>query len=107
MDTPPVSAKVFGRILADTRASNIDPATFGGFWEQRNIAHYYEPYRSYKEIGRLSLDEAFRHCRRQSRFDPALFRRFHRVAALPGYAADARKAFFDRSPYRVGLEYRR
>src|SRR5262245_2511144 len=29
--------------------------------EQRNIAHDYEPYRSYKEIGRLSLDEAFRH----------------------------------------------
>ena len=61
MDTPPVSAKAFGRILADTGASNVDPATFGGFWEQRNIAHYYEPYRSYKEIGRLSLDEAFRH----------------------------------------------
>ena len=61
MDTPPVSAKAFGRILADAGASNVDPATFGSFWEQRNIAHYYEPYRSYKEIGRLSLDEAFRH----------------------------------------------
>ncbi len=61
MDTPPASAKAFGRILADTGASNVDPATFGGFWEQRNIAHYYEPYRWYKEIGRLSLDEAFRH----------------------------------------------
>lgn len=46
MDTPAVSAKAFGRILADTRAPNIDPATFGGFRE-----HYYEPYRSYKEIG--------------------------------------------------------
>jgi 2-haloacid dehalogenase len=61
MDTPPVAAKAFPAILADAGASNIDPAAFAGFWEERNIAHYWEPYRSYKEIGRLSLDEAFRH----------------------------------------------
>lgn len=61
MDTPPVAAKAFRAILADAGASNLDPASFAGFWEERNIAHYWEPYRSYKEIGRLSLDEAFRH----------------------------------------------
>ena len=30
------------------------------FWEARNIIHYREPYRSYKEICRSSLEEAFR-----------------------------------------------
>ncbi|HWD59917.1 MAG TPA: hypothetical protein VG308_16640, partial [Stellaceae bacterium] len=53
MDTPTVSAKAFRAILADAGASNVDPVAFGGYWEERNIAHYYEPYRSYKEIGRL------------------------------------------------------
>jgi 2-haloacid dehalogenase len=61
MDTPSVAAKAFRAILADAGASNIDPAAFASYWEERNIAHYWEPYRSYKEIGRLSLDEAFRH----------------------------------------------
>jgi 2-haloacid dehalogenase len=61
MDTPPASARAFRAILAAAGASNVDPAVFGGYWEERNIAHYWEPYRSYKEIGWLSLDEAFRH----------------------------------------------
>ncbi|HZK89878.1 MAG TPA: HAD hydrolase-like protein [Stellaceae bacterium] len=61
METPSVAAKAFRAILADAGAANIDPAAFAGFWEERNIAHYYEPYRSYKEIGRQSLDDAFRH----------------------------------------------
>src|SRR6516164_5491863 len=33
---------------------------FYSFWERRNVAHYMEPYRSYKEICQLSLSEAFR-----------------------------------------------
>ena len=61
MDTPPVGAKAFGAILREAGATGIDPGAFHQFWEERNIAHYWEPYRSYKEIGRLSLDEAFRH----------------------------------------------
>jgi 2-haloacid dehalogenase len=61
MDTPPVSARAFRAILAAAGAANVDPVAFGGYWEERNIAHYWEPWRSYKEIGRLSLDEAFRH----------------------------------------------
>src|SRR5262249_27836838 len=32
---------------------------FYQFWESRNIVHYREPYRSYREIGELSLEEAF------------------------------------------------
>ncbi len=35
--------------------------SFYAFWEQRNVFHYSEPYRSYKDICRLSLSEAFRH----------------------------------------------
>lgn len=45
----------FDRGLANGRNRRFSPIV------QCNIAHYYEPYRSYKEIGRLSLDEAFRH----------------------------------------------
>lgn len=41
-------------------ASHVDPGAFWEHWEDRNIAHYREPYRSYKEICRLSLDETFR-----------------------------------------------
>jgi len=33
---------------------------FYHFWEARNIAHYREPYRSYKDICGISLEETFR-----------------------------------------------
>jgi 2-haloacid dehalogenase len=52
---------VFRSILADVGVSHLDPGSFWDHWEERNIAHYREPYRSYKEICRLSLDETFRH----------------------------------------------
>jgi 2-haloacid dehalogenase len=61
LNTPPVVGKAFRAIIDEAGASNVDPMAFSQFWEERNIAHYWEPYRSYKEIGRLSLDEAFRH----------------------------------------------
>jgi 2-haloacid dehalogenase len=52
---------VFRSILVDAGVSRLDPGSFWDHWEQRNIAHYREPYRSYKEICRRSLDETFRH----------------------------------------------
>ena len=61
INTPPAVAKAFRAILDEAGASSVDPGPFAGYWEERNIAHYYEPYRSYREIGRLSLEEAFRH----------------------------------------------
>ncbi len=61
MDTPVVSAKAFAAIARDAGAVDLDPMALAAFWEERNIVHYWEPYRPYKEIGRLSLDEAFRH----------------------------------------------
>src|SRR5579871_4802240 len=51
----------FERILADADAPRIDVKTFWEHWEHRNIAHYWEPYRSYREICELSLAETFAH----------------------------------------------
>ena len=34
---------------------------FWEHWEHRNIAHYWDPYRSYREICELSLSETFSH----------------------------------------------
>src|SRR5579871_3285694 len=51
----------FERILADADAPHIDVKTFWEHWEHRNIAHYWDPYRSYREICELSLAETFAH----------------------------------------------
>src|SRR5262249_57316532 len=59
INTPPINAKAFRLILKQAGASNIDAVVFEKIWESRNIVHYREPYRSYREIGELSLEEAF------------------------------------------------
>ena len=59
INTPPINVKAFRLILEQAGAPNIDALTFYQFWESRNIVHYREPYRSYREIGELSLEEAF------------------------------------------------
>jgi 2-haloacid dehalogenase len=51
----------FERILADAGARHIDVKAFWEHWEHRNIAHYWEPYRSYRDICALSLAESFSH----------------------------------------------
>jgi 2-haloacid dehalogenase len=51
----------FERILADAGAHHLDVKAFWEHWEQRNIAHYWQPYRSYREICELSLAESFAH----------------------------------------------
>jgi 2-haloacid dehalogenase len=51
----------FERILADASAHHVDVKAFWEHWEHRNIAHYWEPYRSYREICELSLTETFAH----------------------------------------------
>jgi 2-haloacid dehalogenase len=60
VDTPPANARAFRAIVEESGASNVDPTAFYQFWESRNIVHYREPYRSYKEICRTSLEESFR-----------------------------------------------
>ena len=59
VNTPPANLEAFRAILVDAGRPDLDPHAFYSFWEQRNIAHYYEPYQSYKEICRLSLSEAY------------------------------------------------
>lgn len=49
----------FRAILQDSGHPEIDEQHFFEVWEERNIAHYWEPYRPYKEIARLSLAETF------------------------------------------------
>ena len=51
----------FQRILADAGAPHLDVKAFWEHWEHRNIAHYWEPYRSYRTICQLSLAETFVH----------------------------------------------
>jgi 2-haloacid dehalogenase len=51
----------FERILADSNARHLDVRAFWEHWEHRNIAHYWEPYRSYREICEYSLAETFAH----------------------------------------------
>jgi 2-haloacid dehalogenase len=52
----------FRSILADCgRSDDVRVQDFWEYWEERNIAHDWEPYRPYKQICELSLDEAFAH----------------------------------------------
>jgi len=59
VNTPPANLATFRTILSESRRPDLDPDAFYSFWEQRNIAHYHEPYRSYKDICRLSLAETY------------------------------------------------
>lgn len=55
------SYSAFERILADAGAHRVDVKAFWEHWEHRNIVHYWEPYRTYREICALSLEETFAH----------------------------------------------
>lgn len=55
------SYDAFARILADAGAHHLDVKAFWEHWEHRNIAHYWDAYRSYREICELSLAETFAH----------------------------------------------
>jgi 2-haloacid dehalogenase len=59
VNTPPANLEAFRAILVDAGRSDLDTKGFYSFWEQRNIVHYYESYRTYKDICRLSLSEAY------------------------------------------------
>ena len=55
------SYSAFERILGDVGADRIDVKAFWEHWEHRNIVHYWEPYRTYRQICELSLQESFAH----------------------------------------------
>jgi 2-haloacid dehalogenase len=51
----------FQSMLADSGGTHISVEVFWEHWEARNIQHYWEPYRRYREICKLSLCETFAH----------------------------------------------
>src|ERR1700759_1039278 len=51
----------FERILTAAGAHHVDVKAFWEHWEHQNIVHYWEPYRSYRQICELSLAETFAH----------------------------------------------
>lgn len=51
----------FAPILTEAGAAQIDVKAFWEHWEERNIAHYWEPWRPYKQICHDSLAETFAH----------------------------------------------
>src|ERR1700733_15186343 len=55
------SYDAFRSILGEYGRSDVDVRAFWEYWEERNISHYWETYRPYKEICALSLSEAFAH----------------------------------------------
>jgi len=56
------SYAAFERILADSGARGLDVKAFWEHWEHQNIRHYWDhPYRTYRSICELSLDETFTH----------------------------------------------
>jgi 2-haloacid dehalogenase len=56
------------------RELDVRVEDFWEYWEERNIARYWEPYRPYKEICELSLGEALAHF--GIRGNPSLIRRY-------------------------------
>jgi 2-haloacid dehalogenase len=67
----------FASILRDVGGSGIDVKAFWEHWETRNIAHYWEPYRRYRDICEISLGETFAHFGLDG--DPALITRYFDV----------------------------
>jgi 2-haloalkanoic acid dehalogenase type II len=55
------SYAAFRSILTESEAAHVDVKAFWEHWEERNIAHYWEPYRRYRDICELSLAESFAH----------------------------------------------
>ena len=68
------SYDAFRSILRDCGRPDIDVKIFWEHWEERNIVHYWEPYRPYKDICALSLSEAFAHFGVHG--DPSLIERY-------------------------------
>jgi 2-haloacid dehalogenase len=88
VDTRAGSYDAFASILHDVGGGDIDAKAFWEHWETRNIAHYWEPYRRYRDICEISLGEAFAHFGLHG--DPRLigryFETFPRLTLYPDVA---------------------
>lgn len=72
----------FQAILDEVGGRDVDVKAFWEYWEHRNIAHYWEPYRRYREICELSLAETLDHFHIRAR--PKLIERY--FDAFSGFA---------------------
>ncbi len=97
VNTPPANHAVFRAILADAGRTDVDPAAFYSFWEQRNIVHYREPYRTYKDICRLSLSETYRQFGVTTGREEAIQRFFDCLSSMTLYpdVMPMRRYFYD------------
>lgn len=68
------SYDAFQSILDEAGARDVDVKAFWEHWEHRNIVHYWEPYRRYRDICELSLAETLDHFR--VRANPKLIERY-------------------------------
>jgi 2-haloacid dehalogenase len=76
------SYDAFASILRDAGGVGVDGKAFWEHWETRNIAHYWEPYRRYRDICEISLAETFVHFGLDG--DPKLIARY--FEAFPRFA---------------------
>jgi 2-haloacid dehalogenase len=88
VDTRTHSYAAFQSMLDDCGASGIDVKAFWEHWEERNIAHYWEPYRRYRDICELSLAETFDRygIKATSRLIERYFEAFPHLALFPDVA---------------------
>ncbi|HML14115.1 MAG TPA: HAD family hydrolase [Xanthobacteraceae bacterium] len=63
VNTPEGSFHAFASILREAGGNGVDFKAFWDHWEARNIAHYWESYRRYRDICEISLGETFAHFR--------------------------------------------
>jgi 2-haloacid dehalogenase len=61
VDSREGSYGAFASILREVGGSGVDVKAFWEHWEARNIAHYWKPYRRYRDICEISLGETFAH----------------------------------------------
>src|SRR5215510_3895227 len=78
----------FANILRDAGGSGVDVKAFWEHWEACNIAHYWEPYRRYRDICEISLAESFARfgLRGDARLIARYFDAFRRFALYPDVA---------------------
>ena len=81
MDVRGGSREAFAAILREAGAPSVDPLELWEYWEAANIRRYCQPYRTYREICRMSLDETLRHFGVHG--DPDLIR--HYFDAFPAF----------------------
>ena len=79
------SHAAFQSILTESGATHVDVKAFWEHWEERNIAHYWEPYRRYRDICELSLAESFAHfgIKAPSQLIERYFEAFSRFRTFP------------------------